>query len=102
MFSTSMVTLTRSAISNGSTVKKISKIVISFVPKLSSTAQKIESITAGTKLVTGSEHATNRKAKKLTHQVGNLIKPNDQVTVKGVGTDIDNISYGFNYSCKTK
>lgn len=57
----------------------------------------IDELTSGTKIQTGALHPTDRYAKIVKITLNNLKELRDHVTVSGLGTSIDNISYG--YSC---
>ena len=84
-----------SGISHGSFLRRVARVLIYWVPKLSTLADTCEELISGTKVQTGAIHPTDRYSKKLEVEQENLLYPGDHVTIQGIGTGIKNITYGY-------
>jgi hypothetical protein len=84
-----------SGIQSGSFAKNIIKAILIWVPKLGDVTSTTDMLKSGTKIKTGGLHPTDRFAKNINISLDKLKEPGDHVIVKGLGSSIENISFGY-------
>ena len=85
-----------SSVSTKTKVSRIAEVAFQWVPYVSKGKAAWNTLTSA-KRTTGNTHPLNNYTKDLKGTQGKLIHPNDHVTIKGYGKNINNISYGYSY-----